>query len=128
MSVESNKALATRIVVEMWNTKNLNVVDEVYGPNLGLEGTKAFVSSFLEAIPDLHITVADQIGEGDMVATRYMMIGTHQGELFGIPPTGKQFSIPGIEIHRFKNGKLVELWNQIDRLAMMQQLGVLPPM
>jgi len=128
MSSEANKALARRIVEEMWNTQNLKVVDEVYSPEFGggHEATKQFVTAHLTAFPDLHITVQDQIAENDLVATRYVMHGTHQGEFANIPPTGRQFTVTGIETHRFADGKLIELWNVVDLLGMLQQLGVIP--
>ena len=128
MSSEANKALARRIVEEMWNTQNLKVVDEVYSPEFGgrHEATKQFVTAHLTAFPDLHITIQDQIAENDLVATRYVMRGTHQGEFANIPPTGEPFTVTGIEMHRFADGKLIELWNVVDLLGMLQQLGVIP--
>ena len=128
MSIEANKALARRIVDEMWNTKNLKVVDEVYSPEFGggHEATKQFVTATLAAFPDLHNTIKDQIAENDLVVTRYVISGTHQGEFANIPPTGKQFRVTGIEMHRFTDGKLVELWNIMDMLGALQQLGVIP--
>ena len=128
MSSEANKALARRIVEEMWNRQNLKVVDEVYSPEFGggHEATKQFVSANLAAFPDLQITIQDQVAENDLVATRYMMRGTHQGEFANIPPTGRHFTVTGIEMHRFADGKLVELWNVVDLLGMLQQLGVIP--
>ena len=126
MSKESNKVLARRIVEEMWNTQNLQVVDEVYAPEFGggHAAAKQFVSANLTAFPDLEISIQDQIAENDLVVTRYVMRATHQGEFASIPPTGKPFSITGIEMHRFADGKLVELWNIVDLLGMLQQLGV----
>ena len=126
MSKESNKILARRIVEEMWNTQNLQVVDEVYAPEFGggHAAAKQFVSANLAAFPDLEISIQDQIAENDLVVTRYMMRATHQGEFANIPPTGKSFMITGIEMHRFADGKLVELWNSVDLLGMLQQLGV----
>jgi len=126
MSKESNKVLARRIVEEMWNTQNLQVVDEVYAPEFGggLAATKQFVSANLAAFPDLEIAIQDQIAENDLVVTRYVMRATHQGEFASIPPTRKPFSITGIEMHRFADSKLVELWNIVDLLGMLQQLGV----
>lgn len=128
MSSEANKALARRIVEEMWNTKNLQVVDEVYSPGFGggHEEAKQFVIATLAAFPDLHNTIEDQIAENDLVATRYVTSGTHQGEFANIPPTGKSFTVTGIEIHRFAGDKLIELWNVLDMLGALQQLGVIP--
>ena len=104
------------------------VVDEVYSPEFGggHEATKQFVMAHLANFPDLHITIQDQIAENDLVATRYVMNGTHQSEFANIPPTGKPFTVTGIEMHRFADGKLVELWNVVDVLGMLQQLGVIP--
>jgi steroid delta-isomerase-like uncharacterized protein len=128
MSREANKVLARRIVEEMWNIRNLKVVDEVYAPEFGggHAATKQFVSANLAAFPDLQITIQDQIAENDLVVTRYVMRATHQGEFANIPPTGKSFTITGIEIHRFAGGKLVELWNIPDMLGALQQLSIIP--
>ena len=128
MSSEANKALARRIVEEMWNTHNLKVVDEVYSPEFGggHEATRQFVTAHLATFPDLYITIQDQIAENDLVATRYVMRATHQREFADIPPTGKQFTVTGIEMHRFADGKLIELWNVVDLLGALQQLGVMP--
>jgi len=128
MSIEANKALARRIVDEMWNTRNLNVIDEVYAPQFGGGHTaaKQFIEANLAAFPDLQITIQDQIAEDDLVATRYIMRATHQGEIANIPPTGKQFEVTGIEMHRFADGKLIELWNIVDMLGILQQVGIVP--
>ena len=128
MSIEANKALARRIVDEMWNTRNLNVIDEVYAPQFGGGHATArqFVEANLAAFPDLQITIHDQIAEDDLVTTRYSMRATHQGEIANIPPTGKQFEVTGIEMHRFAEGKLIELWNIVDMLGILQQVGIIP--
>jgi steroid delta-isomerase-like uncharacterized protein len=127
MSVEQNKVLARRIVEEMWNTRNLQVIDEVYDPQAFNHTTvKQFVMGMLAAFPDLHITIENQLAEGDLVATRYITDGTHQGPFEGLPATGKHLNMMGIEMHRFINGKLVQLWNVFDRLSLLQQMGVIP--
>ena len=128
MSIEANKALARRIVDEMWNTRNLNVINEVYAPQFGggHAAARQFVEANLAAFPDLQITIHDQIAEDDLVTTRYSMRATHQGEIANIPPTGKQFEVTGIEMHRFAEGKLIELWNIVDMLGILQQVGIIP--
>jgi Predicted ester cyclase len=128
MSIEANKALARRIVDEMWNTRNLNVINEVYAPQFGggHAAARKFVEANLAAFPDLQITIHDQIAEDDLVTTRYSMRATHQGEIANIPPTGKQFEVTGIEMHRFAEGKLIELWNIVDMLGILQQVGIIP--
>ena len=128
MSSEANKRLARRIVEEMWNTRNPNVVDEVYSPDFGggHAASRPFVAGNLAAFPDLEITIQDQIAENDLVVTRYVMRGTHRGQFASFPPTGKSFTITGIEMHRFADGKLIQLWNIPDLLGLLQQLGLVP--
>ena len=92
----------------------------------GPEGIKEFITGYLAGFPDGRITIDGQLAEGDMVATRWTGRGTHQGELMGIPPTGKQVTVSGITISRVKNGKVVEEWSNWDTLGMLQQLGVVP--
>jgi predicted ester cyclase len=95
----------------------------------GLQGLKDFAyDPWFAAFPDIHFAVEDLIAEGDRVAARVTMRGTHQGDLMGIPPTGKQVSWTGIEIDRIKDGKYVESWLNTDDLGLMQQLGVIPQM
>ena len=93
----------------------------------GTEEAKQFVSSFLEAFPDVSFSVEDLIAEGDKVVSRYTARGTHRGETeeFG-PPTGRQLEQEGITIHRIEDGKIVEEWNQYDNLSILQQLGLAP--
>jgi steroid delta-isomerase-like uncharacterized protein len=81
---------------------------------------------FLSGLPDLATTVEDTIAEGDKVAARWTARGTHNGELMGIPPTGKKVAMTAISIHRIVDGKIAESWINFDALGMMQQLGVAP--
>ena len=78
------------------------------------------------AFPDLHVTVEDLIAEGDKIVGRVTLTGTHQGELLGIPATGKKVAFSEIHIVRISNGKAVEHWEIADIMSMMQQLGVIP--
>jgi len=137
MSVEGNKALSRRTFEEVWNQGNLAAIDELYDANqvshgLGVDvpsgsaGLKQFITMYRTAYPDTHFTVEDQIAEGDKVATRWTATGTHRGDLFGIPPTGKRVTVTGIAISRVANGKIVETWNNFDALGQLQQLGVAP--
>ncbi len=131
MSAEDNKALARRAFEETVNEKNLAVFDELHVPDYvchcasrtiqGREPFKQFISMFLTAFPDVHLTIEDMIGEGDRVVIRYTYRGTHKGDLMGIPPAGKQVAVTGIEIMRVANGKILEEWINSD---LMQQIGV----
>ena len=138
MSTEENKALTRRLIEEMFNKRNLGVIDEFASPNAvdhsappgtppDPEGIKQMLGMFLNAFPDLNITIEDMIAEGDKVVGRITMSGTHRGEFMGVVPTGKQITLGLIDITRFADGKIVERWSEGDMLGMMQQLGVVPP-
>ena len=137
MSVEDNKAIIRAYVETVWNHKQLDRAEEVVASDFldraplpgqapGLEGAKRKWGMFLTAVPDLRVTIEDLVAEGDKVAVRRSYAGTHQGELLGIPATGKQVRIGSISIFRLAEGKIAEHWEQWDRLALLQQLGVIP--
>ena len=139
MLAETNKAVVRRFFEEVWNKGKLNVLDELIvkdhvssGPGAlpglptGPEGSKQFVTVYRNAFPDVQFTIDDQIAEGDKVVTRWTAHGTHQGELVGIPATGKSSTVTGITENRIVDGKIVESWNIFDQFGMMQQLGVIP--
>jgi steroid delta-isomerase-like uncharacterized protein len=138
VSADTNKEIVRRLGVEPWEG-NLGVIDELVAPDYvghdpaqpemhGPQGIKEFITGYLAGFPDGRITIDEQLAEGDLVATRWTGRGTHQGELMGIPPTGKQVTVSGITISRVKNGKVVEEWSNWDTLGMLQQLGVVPQM
>ena len=135
MSTEENKAMLRRNCEEAFNKGDLAVVDEIIANNYvyhgsggqefkGPEGFKQFVTMLRTAFPDLHLTVEDMVAEGDKVAHRLTLRGTHKGDLMGIAPTGKQVTTTAITISRFVGGKEVEAWSSMD---MLQQMGVAPP-
>ena len=136
MSVEDNKATARRWYEEVFNAGNMDLIHELFAPNFvdhdpvnplpGLEGVRQVVGMYRGAFPDLHITVEDQVAEGDKVVTRYTTRGTHQGPFMGIPPTGKHITVTGIVITRFANGQEVEEWANADYLGLLQQIGAIP--
>jgi predicted ester cyclase len=141
MSAEDNKAIARRFFKEFWDQKNLAAADQLMAashvdhtpgspPGLppGPEGFKLFGSAYFTAFPDLRITIDDQVGEGDMVVTRWTSHGSNTGSLFGMPATNKSATITGITISRIVDGKAVETWTNFDNLGMLQQLGVIPSM
>ena len=77
--------------------------------------------------PDMHLHVEDVLPSGDKVVARVTITGTHDGELMGIPPTGRSISVPLIDIIRFDDdGIALEHWGVFDAMGMMQQLGVVP--
>src|SRR5260221_3091270 len=138
MSTEENKAIVRRLLEEGFNQRNLALFDELYAPNFvyhlgsttieGVEAFKQFTLMNIASVPDLHFTIEDQVAEGDTVVTRWIVSGTHKGDLMGVPPTGKQATVTGIGINHFANGKIVENSANMDMLGLLQQLGVVPPM
>src|SRR5215213_1466613 len=130
---EENKASFRRYLEEAWNQSNLEVVDEIFDRYISHqpdgsvlerspEDVKRFVGEFRSAFPDLRLSIDDQIAEGDKVMIRETARGTHQGELRGLAPTGKEMEIKGIAIFRFSSqGKVVESWDSYDQLSLMRQ-------
>ena len=78
---------------------------------------------FWSGMPNLRVAIEDMIAEGDRVATRYALEGTHRGDLFGVAPTGRRLSIKSMTVERLSEGKIVEHWRVTDELDMMRQLG-----
>ncbi|HET7271869.1 MAG TPA: ester cyclase, partial [Rubrobacter sp.] len=137
---EANKEIARRVLEEAFGQGRLEIIDEVldpdfvcYDPNSesgevrGADTMKGEIEYFRSAVPDLTYTVEDQVVEGDKVVSRYTVRGTHQGEFFGVPGSGKHIEMTGINIDRFdENGKMVEEWPEYDLLGAMQQMGAVP--
>ena len=123
----------------VWNGDDLRRLDELvasdvvhhdpYDPHgdQGLAGMKKTIEGNRRTFPDMHITVDDQLAEGDRVATRWHATMTHDGEVMGRPATGQRVTITGITIDRFEDGKIVEAWRNMDRLALLQQIGAIQP-
>ena len=137
MSTDQNKAIARRLLEEVWNKGNLKALDEYVAPGApnhdannqiapGPEGLKQVVSLYRSAFPDLRFTLELEIADGDFVAHRITATGTQRGDLPGIPATGKYSKVTGMTIVRFKDGKVAEGWSVFDQLGMLQQLGVVP--
>ncbi len=137
MTPEEMKACARRIADELFSQGDLAVADEILAPDLihhtpethveGSEGAKRFVQALRRAFPDLAATVEDQIAEGDKVAQRIRWSGTHEGEFFGVPPTGKRITLELMEVHRIgPDGKIAEHWSSMDQLGLLRQLGAIP--
>lgn len=134
-----NNAIAEKFFDTAWNkgdfasVENLlssQVVDHslVPGEKEGPEKFKMIVGMFRSAMPDVKMTIEDEIYTGDKVAHRWMVRGTHTGTpLFGVPATQKPIVLTGITIVRLVNGQFAERWTQLDQLGLLRQLGLLPP-
>ena len=121
---DSNKALVRRYYEEVLNQRQLQVFDELADPGfvsylangqgIGIEIYKQAIAGSVAAMPDIRVTIQDQIAEGDKVVTRWVGTGTPQVEFGGVKPNGKPISVTAIHIHRLRNNKLVEHWEAIN--------------
>ena len=134
MSAEENKAVVRRWIETFNNPYTPQTEVDVLAPDyvahapglpgpLDLEAWSQFTAAFVEAFPDLRLTVEDIFSAEDMVAARVSFRGTHRGEFQGIPPTGKEVAFTSIEVNRVRDGKVEEHWVELDLLGLMQQLG-----
>ncbi len=138
MSTEANKAIVRRFLEGIFSQGNPDVVDELADPDfvvhdpsseagqVGAEGVKESIAWSHSAFPDLRVTIEDQVAEGDKVATRWRVRGTHQGEMMGAAPTGNQVTFTGTQTDYISGGKMVESWSNWDTLGMLQQIGAVP--
>jgi len=130
----TNEALAHRFHLDIFQAGSLAAADELCTPDFawhapgagvpqGAAGVKQMATMYRTAFPDLRITHEDTISQGDKVVIRWTVTGTHQGELQGVPPSGRRVTVTGIDIFRVAGGKLAELWQNYDQLGMLQQIG-----
>jgi steroid delta-isomerase-like uncharacterized protein len=135
VSIEENKRIVRRYQ-EIYNSNNLDALEEVVAADLitprimpgmapGLQGGKQVHLTTLIGMPDWHTAINDLIAEADKVVARITMTGTHTGDFWGIPATGKRVTFTGIYIVRIAGGKIVEHWGEEDGVSLLQQLGVL---
>jgi steroid delta-isomerase-like uncharacterized protein len=138
MSTEQNKEVARRYYESVLNDGDVSALDEMAVPGYqehdplprqgtGLQGLKDRVTMMKSGL-DPRFTIEDLIAEEDKVVVRWTNSGTNVGEFLGMPPTGKDFTIAGIDIHRIREGRIVEEWTTWDALGLMRQLGAVPEM
>jgi steroid delta-isomerase-like uncharacterized protein len=135
VSAEENKAIIHRLVEEVYNGDDLDVADELVAHDVynhpavpehqhGVESLKHVIEWVRAIGPDTHYEIDDIIAEGDRVAVRMTVSGTHTGELRGIPPTGNRFSVDYVHWFRLADERVAELWAVKDDLTRLQQLGL----
>ncbi len=137
MAGQDNKALVRRYYDEVFNQRNVDLVDELAvedyiehdpfpGQGNGRSDLKARVQAILGAFNPVSFALEDLVSEGDRVVVRWTQTSTHSGNFMGMPPTGKQFSIAGIDIHEVRAGRMAEHWHVVDMYALLIQLGAIP--
>ena len=134
MKLEQNKAIVRDYLNEIVNKGNMAVFDSYFSEDVVFNNFRGFRQQYLariqairSAFPDHHLSVEDQIAEGDKVVTRVTFHGTHRGQFDGIAPTGKQVKWSGIAMDRIADGKVVEMWHVQNTTGLLQQLGAVAP-
>jgi steroid delta-isomerase-like uncharacterized protein len=135
---EANKELVQAFIQELFTKGDLEAVDRYLAPDFvnhdppfpgapeGPEGMRQASVLYRRALPDWHSDLHQLVAEDDIVVERFTASGTHQGELMGVPGTGKTITLPGINIFRISDGKIIERWGQLDQLGVLHQLGLTP--
>ena len=133
---QSNRELIARYFDAWANHGDAKVADELIATNVvlrhphvtvnGLETYKQSMAAFHAAFPDLRYAVEDQVAEGDKVLVRWLLTGTQRSEFQGHPAAGQAIRVAGMSLFRLDGGKIQEIWVNMDRLGMQQQLGWLP--
>jgi len=136
---EENKKIVRRWFEEVWNRGSESAIEEMLdaeGVAHGLGDSeqdvkgpaefKPFVANIRGALPDTRIVIEDIFADGDRVAVRVTLQGTHTGNGLGLAPTGRSVRIQGIVIVRMQDGRIKEGWNSYDQLGLLRQLGALP--
>ena len=136
MAASDNKRILQRYYDEVLNQGRLDVLGEIARPDhvehnpfpghaQGVEGMRQRVS-FIKTAFDPQFTVEQMVAEGDTVAVRWTNRGTHRGEFFGVPPTGRTVVTTGIDIHVLRDGRMAEHWDVVDILGALIQMGAMP--
>lgn len=137
MSPDECKAIVRRFVLGAQGRGQLALVDELMSPDFvdhsawpgftpDRDGVKRLFVALRTGLPDMTVTIHDQIAEADRVAMRKTLSGTHLGDFFGIPPTGKTVNLEVIDILRVRDGLITDHWKIVDQQGMLQQLGLVP--
>jgi steroid delta-isomerase-like uncharacterized protein len=137
-TVEQNKAIARRYFNVLMNEGRLEIIPELLNPDFafriptlpepvhGFKGMEQFVTGLRTAFPDLKFTIDREAAEGDKVALRWYITGTHKGPFLGAPATGNAIKDQGIDIFRIRDGKIAEIWVNENDLGLLQQIGLIP--
>ena len=137
MTTENNKLTMNRFV-EFINTASEQLAEELISPDAifyvpgqpepmrGPGGYLAIIGMMRSGFPDIQWTLEDSVAEGEKVAARFVMRGTHQGAFFGVPATGKSIKVQAMNFYRFSNGQIVEEYGMPDMFGLLQQIRAVP--
>jgi steroid delta-isomerase-like uncharacterized protein len=131
-SESENKSLARRFLEELGNKGAVDRLSEFLAPEYvahhsgiaGIEQAREHLLTFHHCYPDMVVTVEGQVAEEDIVVTWFIMRGTHLGAFGGVPATGKQIALRGVNVQRIRNGRIIEHWGGSNSLEALLELGV----
>jgi predicted ester cyclase len=122
--IKANKTVVRRLVAEILNGGHLEVIDELYTPELA-PAARRWIAPFRAGFPDVHMEIVELIAEGDMVVGRFTCSATHLGEWLGQVPTGRRFErVDEVSIFQFRDGKIAHAWSLEETLERLKQLGL----
>jgi len=131
-SESQNKLLARCFMEEVVNTGAADrlsdfLAPEYVAPHIGVAGidqAREHLLAFRHSYPDMVVTVEGQVAEGDIVATWWVMRGTHLGAFGGVPATGKKIRLRGVNVQRIRDGRIVEHWGGSNSLEALLEIGL----
>ena len=135
MAHDENRVLVRDYYEAVYNRHELGALDAVLAPEFVSAGPggrmdrgahATALAASLAAMPDLRLSIDEQVAEGDAIVTRWSATGTHLGPLFGIPPTGRRVTATAIHVHHLSDGRIIDQWEQFDTLGVLGQLGLMP--
>jgi steroid delta-isomerase-like uncharacterized protein len=137
MSIEQNKIVVRRFYTEANDQERFDLLDELVAEDAlfhtpapigapGREGFRQLLGFFRTAFPVQHTEIHTLIAEGDLVFAHHTHYATNGGAFMGMPPTGREVVVQGIEIFRLADGRIAEFWHHDDMLSLFQQLGIVP--
>jgi steroid delta-isomerase-like uncharacterized protein len=134
MSSSEENQQVVRACFENAARGNFDALDEIVAPDYvlhpegarGPDGLKEMVQGYREALSDLRVSIDQQFTDGEYVATRITIRGTHDGDLMGTPATGKQVEFTGLTVSRIADGRIAEEWELVDTIGLLGQVGALP--
>jgi predicted ester cyclase len=122
---QANKAVVRRLVAEVLNGGRLEVIDELFAPELASQARR-WIAPFRASFPDVHMEIVDLIAEGDKVVGRFTCSATHLGDWLGHAPTGRRFErVDEVTIFRLGDGRIADSWSLEDTLSRLRQLGLI---
>jgi steroid delta-isomerase-like uncharacterized protein len=136
--ITANKQLVEAFIGALFSDGNLDAVDQYLAPNFinhdppfpgapsNAAGMRHAAVMFRQALPDWHSDLDQLIAEDDIVVERFTASGIHQGELMGVPGTGRTIQLLGINIFRIQDGRIVERWGRLDEMGLLRQLELVP--